>query len=167
MTDLWTLTALLVIGMMLVGLEVTIFPGVGLPGLLGAGLLLAGCYLGWTGHGPMVGTGLFVLSVVVVGGLVWVGSKTSIGKRMVLEEQTLGSSAPVTDWEKRLGSRGITRSALRPSGVAEIDGSRLDVVATDGTWIDAGEAIVVVGVQTNSLLVERVSAGEDKGESDV
>jgi membrane-bound serine protease (ClpP class) len=86
---------------------------------------------------------------------------------MVLEEQTLGSSGPVLDLEKHVGRTGITRSALRPSGVAHIDGSRLDVMATEGTWIDAGEPVVVVGVQTNSLLVERVSTGEDKGATDV
>ncbi len=164
---MWTITALLTIGMMLIGLEVTVFPGVGLPGLLGTGLVLAGTYLGWMGHGPIAGMGIVGMSIVMVSGIVWLGSRSSVGQRMVLEEQTLGSSAPVVDLERNVGRTGITRSALRPSGVAEVDGNRLDVVATNGTWIDAGEAIVVVGVQTNSLLVERAATGMVEGEVDV
>jgi membrane-bound serine protease (ClpP class) len=53
-----------------------------------------------------------------------------------------------------LGQRGNARSMLRPAGIAEIAGRRIDVV-TDGEMIDAGEAIVVVRVDGNRVVVQR------------
>jgi membrane-bound serine protease (ClpP class) len=41
------------------------------------------------------------------------------------------------------GRRGVTVSSLRPSGVAEIDGERVDVV-TAGEYVEAGEPVEVI-----------------------
>jgi membrane-bound serine protease (ClpP class) len=51
-----------------------------------------------------------------------------------------------------LGRTGIALSPLRPAGVAQIDGERVDVVS-DGTFIDAGAAIQVIRVEGNRIVV--------------
>jgi membrane-bound serine protease (ClpP class) len=56
-----------------------------------------------------------------------------------------------------LGRTGRVQTALRPSGIVEIDGRRLDVVS-DGGVIDAGEMVRVIKVSGNYILVERVEA---------
>jgi len=53
-----------------------------------------------------------------------------------------------------LGRVGQTTSALRPAGIAEIDGERVDVVS-DGEMIEAGTTIVVSRVDGNRIVVRR------------
>ena len=45
---------------------------------------------------------------------------------------------------------------LRPAGIAEIDGERLDVVS-EGDLIDANETIVVTRVDGNRIVVRQVT----------
>ena len=50
------------------------------------------------------------------------------------------------------GQTGVARTALRPSGVVEIDGRRHDVVA-EGAMIEAGAEVTVVAVDGLSITV--------------
>ena len=56
-----------------------------------------------------------------------------------------------------VGRTGTVTTALRPSGIVEIEGRRLDVVS-DGGVIDSGETVCVVKVSGNYILVERAAA---------
>ncbi len=53
------------------------------------------------------------------------------------------------------GARGVALSDLRPAGVAEIDGHRIDVV-TEGDYLDAGAAVEVVRDEGYRRIVRRV-----------
>ena len=79
------------------------------------------------------------------------------GRRLVLEtgmEADLGYvSAPESD-RQWLGRTGTALSPLRPAGIAEIDGVRVDVVS-DGGFIDAGTPIEVTRVDGNRIVVRR------------
>jgi membrane-bound serine protease (ClpP class) len=79
------------------------------------------------------------------------------GRRLVLEtdmQANLGyGSAPETD-RRWLGRSGTAVSPLRPAGIAEIDGTRIDVVS-DGEFIEAGTLIVVTRVDGNRIVVRR------------
>ena len=44
------------------------------------------------------------------------------------------------------GKEGVTLTALRPAGAAEIEGRRLDVV-TDGVFVEAGRPVRVISVE--------------------
>ena len=54
-----------------------------------------------------------------------------------------------------LGREGETRTALRPSGIAEFDGVRLNVVS-DGVFIAQGVRVKIVRVDGNRILVHTV-----------
>jgi membrane-bound serine protease (ClpP class) len=77
------------------------------------------------------------------------------GRRFVLHENMnadLGyATAPATD-RSWLGRTGTALSPLRPAGIAEIAGTRLDVVS-DGGFIDAQAAIEVTRVDGNRIVV--------------
>jgi membrane-bound serine protease (ClpP class) len=77
------------------------------------------------------------------------------GRRLVLEagmQTDLGYvSAPASD-RQWLGRTGTALSPLRPAGIAEIDGARVDVVS-DGGFIDAGTPILVTRVDGNRIVV--------------
>ncbi|MGE0866029.1 MAG: NfeD family protein, partial [Vicinamibacterales bacterium] len=79
------------------------------------------------------------------------------GRRLILAtglrtDQGYGS-APAADLQW-LGRQGVARSPLRPAGIADIDGTRVDVVS-DGAFIDAGTAITVTRVDGNRIVVRR------------
>jgi membrane-bound serine protease (ClpP class) len=79
------------------------------------------------------------------------------GRQLMLEtELSAGggyASAPERD-SNWLGRVGRTTSPLRPAGIAEIDGERIDVVA-EGEMIEAGATIVVSRVDGNRIVVRR------------
>ena len=83
--------------------------------------------------------------------------RTAVGRRLLLDTAlTTGSgyaSAPEQD-RNWLGRAGRAVSTLRPAGIADIDGERVDVVS-DGEMIEAGTAIVVSRVDGNRIVVRR------------
>jgi membrane-bound serine protease (ClpP class) len=79
------------------------------------------------------------------------------GRRLVLDIDMDAHegyvSTPESD-RKWLGRPGIAVSPLRPAGIADIDGARVDVVS-DGGFIDAGSPIEVTRVDGNRIVVRR------------
>jgi membrane-bound serine protease (ClpP class) len=63
------------------------------------------------------------------------------------------ASAPERD-SSWLGRVGRATTPLRPAGIAEIDGERIDVVS-EGEMIEAGTTIVVSRVDGNRIVVRR------------
>jgi len=56
--------------------------------------------------------------------------------------------------EQLLGKQGVTLTALRPAGIAEINGNRIDVI-TDGEFLTSGVPVTVTEVQGLRVLVRR------------
>jgi membrane-bound serine protease (ClpP class) len=56
-----------------------------------------------------------------------------------------------------VGRHGVALSDLRPSGIADIDGERVDVV-TSGEYIYAGERIEVIRDERYRRVVRRAAA---------
>jgi len=85
------------------------------------------------------------------------------GRRLVLAtgmDADLGYvSAPESDrlW---LGRTGTALSPMRPSGIAEIDGTRVDVVS-EGGFIDAGASIEVTRVEGNRIVIRPLAAHQE------
>jgi membrane-bound serine protease (ClpP class) len=56
------------------------------------------------------------------------------------------------DRRKLVGERGTVLRALRPSGLVELDGERVEVVS-EGEFIDAGAEVEVVRVAGRDIVV--------------
>ncbi len=161
--------ALLVLGgLVLLAIEVLVIPGFGIAGLLGIAALVAGLVMGMTGEGntaqliTLVAVRL-VFSVLVAIGLSLLALRflTHLpgGRRLILDTQLdagHGWASPPPEDLQWLGRRGVAHSVLRPSGIADIDGHRLDVVS-DGEMIDAGRPIEVVRVDGNRIVVRELN----------
>ena len=52
-----------------------------------------------------------------------------------------------------VGKRGVTTSVLRPAGIGDFDGVRLNVV-TEGGFIERGMPIEIVSVQGARIVVK-------------
>ena len=144
---------LLSIGYVLLILELFV-PG-GILGVLGGVAIAYGCYLAF-GLGTLWGISALGLSVVVTVVLVAVFLRSRAARRLVLggEEQT-SWKAQDTKLVDLVGKEGTTISPLRPAGLAEIDGARVDVVS-DSEFLDAGVTVRVAEVEGNRVVVEAV-----------
>jgi membrane-bound serine protease (ClpP class) len=162
-------------GLVLLFLEAFVIPGFGIAGIAGITALLAGLSLSMIGGGATWEYTLRAVSQVVFSLLIalfasllmlrWL-PRLPFGRRLILESGLPAgqgyASAPETDvnW---LGKEGTAVSFLRPAGIAEIGGQRLDVVS-DGEFIESGTAIIVTRVDGNRIVVRRQRASTERGD---
>lgn len=169
----WEELLLVFVGVLLLLVEVFLLPGFTLAGVAGIVMLVAGLGLTLVGSGATAAAvisalGRVAISVLVAlaGGLVAMRflPKLPFGRRLILstdmEAEEGFVSSPETD-RQWLGKTGRAVSPLRPAGIAEIDGNRVDVVS-DGVFIDAGAPVRVTRVDGNRIVVRRIteSGGE-------
>ena len=157
-SELLTPLALLVLGYLLLGVEVAILPGFGLPGLMGVGALAVGSAMLWQTGGPLIGTiGILASLAGAVGFAVWF-ARSRTGRNLVLEDEIAGVAAPAEELAAVVGRTGSVVAALRPSGVVLVDGDRYDAILQDGSWLDSGADVRVVGQEHGQLLVVAADA---------
>lgn len=135
-----------------------VLPG-GVLGLLGAVLLVGGCAWGMVSlpHYAvfiLVGEALGATLTVMLG--MFLIAKTSAGKALRLET-VMSPEAGYVHMEtdtSLIGKTGIAATPLRPAGIIEVDGRRLDVTA-DGAFVARGESVRVIAVSGSYITVEK------------
>lgn len=141
-------------------------PGVGVAGATGLLSLIAVVVmqLGW-GH-PRVAMYIIAIALLlIILGLIWIIRSLQRGRLsksfLVLKEQVDGTSVPEVASAKSdlIGKTGVAITTLRPAGIAEIDGKRVDVT-TSGVFIPKGSQITVVKAEGIHILV-RAAGTED------
>jgi len=160
----WEELLLVAGGVILLGLEVFVVPGFGIAGIAGIAALVAGLGLTLVGAGATASVIVGALGRVAVSILLALASGMALlsvlprlpfGRRLVLDTDLRSgegyASAPESD-RLQLGHTGTALSPLRPAGVADINGARVDVVS-EGSFIEAGSAIEVTRVDGNRIVV--------------
>ncbi|MEZ4587793.1 MAG: NfeD family protein [Gemmatimonadales bacterium] len=164
----WEEVILLGLGLLAVGVEVFLLPGFGVAGVLG-GLLLGGAVvLSLLGAAPTVND--FVQAGAVIGAALVISASVFIAwlrhlpnssrfKGLFLKDSTGKDegfiSAPMR--ADLIGKTGSALTDLRPSGVALVDGERLDVV-TEGDFIKSGAPVKVLRSDGYRLIVRAADA---------
>jgi membrane-bound serine protease (ClpP class) len=154
----WEEVLLVTIGVVLLLLELFVLPGFGIVGALGLLALLAGL------TSSLLGTGATLRVILAAGSRVTISAALALmagllllrflpalpgARRLVLRTAlpgggSLGPGDPADSGPAGLRGRvGTTLTPLRPAGIAEIEGRRVDVVST-GDFIAAGQPVEVV-----------------------
>ncbi len=157
-SDPITPIALLVIGILLLLVEIVIIPGFGVAGIIGLILMGSGTVVIWATYGATWGAASLVISTLIAVVMVWLFFKSRASRFLVREKKIEGDSSDVPSLTHLVGRSGVVVKPLRPSGIAEVDGEPYDVVS-EGQFIDQGTAVVVIRINTNSLVVEKVQEG--------
>ena len=91
------------------------------------------------------------------------GKKLHLLNKLVLMDTTDTESGYVSNVARPelIGRVAKTSTVLRPSGAAELDGERIDVV-TEGSYIDKGKSVIIVKVEGSRVVVRE---SEEKGEN--
>ncbi|MDR0897155.1 MAG: hypothetical protein LBN04_04800 [Oscillospiraceae bacterium] len=148
-------------GLALLILEV-FMPGFGVPGISGIVLLLTSAVLLWIEAGPLAALGLVVVIVALVALMLSITLKSaSTGKLskspIILQEAERPEAGYVAseDMSIFIGRQGETRTVLRPSGIADFEGVRLNVVS-DGMFIKQGAAVRIERVEGSRIVVREL-----------
>ena len=150
-----------VVGIGLLVLE-AFMRGFGLPGISGIVLEIAAIVLTWFGHGPVAALGmtLVILSIIAIAISVSLRSATkgklSKSKIILHDAETDAAGYRATqDMEVFLGREGVTTTVLRPTGIAEFDGVRLNVIS-EGDFVQSGTAVQIIRVDGGRILVRTI-----------
>jgi membrane-bound ClpP family serine protease len=154
----WIAALSLLFGVLMVILEMFI-PGFGIPGITGVILLILG--ISMTARTVVEGLFLIFIILAVLGvNLIFVlrsVTKGKLAKTLVLND-SLNKEAGFSgteDFSSFLGKEGIAHTVLRPAGVADFEGAKLDVV-TEAEYLAKGAKIKVIKVEGRRVVVRQV-----------
>ncbi|MEK7466850.1 MAG: NfeD family protein [Planctomycetota bacterium] len=133
---------------MLLILSELVFPSA-LMGLLGIGGLTGSIIWAWRAEGWPTGLSLFVIAVVLVP-----AALVRAARNLTLRARLDGDGSIPTPG-LHPGMEGTAATPLRPTGVALLNGQRMDVL-TNGEPVDRGVQIRVVSVEGNRVVVAPV-----------
>ena len=145
---------MLVVGFGLVVAEMYI-PGFGAPGILGSILLILGVYFTAQSIGQALIMAIVIIALLCLCLTICLrsASKGRLAKSKLVLNEVSTPEAEESDMNYFVGKVGIAHTVLRPSGLAEFDGVKLNVVS-DGEFIGAGKRVRVERVEGNRILVK-------------
>ena len=154
----WSLPAIVCL---LVGLGLMIFemftPGMGLPGLLG--LIAAVVLRADTFASALITLALIIVILAIAAFFIYRSfQKGAISRsQIVLNDAIEEKSTSLSDdaAKELIGLEGECLTALRPSGNADFDGRRLDVVSA-GEFIEKGSRVRIEAVEGLRILVKKI-----------
>lgn len=147
-----------VIGIGLLILE-AFMPGFGAPGITGVILEVITLVLTWFEHGPVATLGmllivLLVLTIAISTSLRSI-TKGRLSKSSLVHSETESNEdgyRSIQDLAVFMDKEGTATSVLRPTGIADFEGVRLNV-SSEGDFIPAGTKVRIVKVEGAKILV--------------
>lgn len=152
-------------GVILLLTEIFVIPGFGIAGISGIVLIFLSIFLSLIGSGPFITSETISMAIIqlafaIIAALVLIFllakhlPKSSLFNRLVLSESEKAEEGfvSVSEEPELLGKTGVAITILRPVGIAEIEGKRVEVVS-DGEFIQPGTKIKVIKVEGMRVLV--------------
>jgi membrane-bound serine protease (ClpP class) len=164
----WIGVVLLLAGLTLLLIETHLLPGHGIAAVFGLMLLFAGMFwaLGGSKNAAFALSVSTVLTVMSLAAFFTYLPKSPVWKRLGQEMRQRSEFGYVSADSRMflLGKKGVTQSVLRPSGIAEIEGIRVDVV-TEGEFLEPGVPVVVTRVEGSRVVVDDVRSARSSEEA--
>jgi membrane-bound ClpP family serine protease len=154
---------LIALGLALIAVEVYLVPGINVFGIIGLVLMVFAVGYVFTESGILSG----VITLVGASGscalMFWAMWQSGAWERFVLSTSLgQGSGHAPRETEQRssyLGKMGLAITPLRPTGVVEIEGNRIEV-ATEGEFIATGSWVRVVAMDRRRFFVRLADTAE-------
>ncbi len=162
MDDLILAFALIFVGALLMTAELVLYTS-GVLAMAGLGTIIVGAIM-VVGQDPMLGLVTLIalfIAVPLFGKLfIRYWPSTPWGKRLLIQAPgdatTIGDLPELRELDRLRGRYGKTMSPLRPSGITDFDGRRIDTLS-EGDMIDAGQWVRCIDVR-GSIVVVRSAA---------
>jgi membrane-bound serine protease (ClpP class) len=169
MNDVYLAYFLIALGLILMAAELFLPVG-GVLFVLGTGGLVAGIAMLFSYDATQALITLIALFVVIPIAaplLLHYWPRTTMGRHLLLpaddDDATVANMPVNLELEQLRGHLGRTISPLRPSGVTEFDGRRVDTLS-EGPLIEAGKWVRCIDVRAGKVIVRQVEAPPALGE---
>ncbi|MCK5267688.1 MAG: nodulation protein NfeD [Spirochaetes bacterium] len=157
----WGAPVLFIIGLILIVVEVFIIPGFGIVGFAGISAIVFS-FIWAMGISNLKHAGMVVAASIIASFLLSIlmfkiFPKTKSYSKMVLtnDESDFKSPTDHSGMSDLAGKTGTAVSLLRPAGIIEIDGKRINAVS-DGSFIKSGSKITVLKAEGMRLIVKKI-----------
>ncbi|MCI5956617.1 MAG: hypothetical protein MRZ54_06515 [Clostridiales bacterium] len=137
-------------------------PGFGLPGISGIILEVVSIVFTYLWHGGLAALGMTLVILAVVAIVISLAlrsvNKGRLSKSPIIlndAENAADGYVATQDMEVFLGKEGVTTTVLRPTGMAEFEGVKLNVVA-DGEYIPKDVPVRVERVEGSRVVVRKM-----------
>lgn len=165
----WQELALFALGFGLLFVEIAFIPGFGIAGVAGFACMLASVLLTrlpqfdfWSMDQVSAVIGQLALSMIiaVVGSAILLRTlpKVAAFRNLILSGSTPASegyvSASTDEDEEFVGKQGTTVTELRPVGIGQFDGRRLDIIA-EGEYIEENTPVQIISAHGSRVVVRR------------
>lgn len=154
----WTIILILILaGLLFLVLEILVFPGTTVVGIVGFILLIVGIWGAYSSQGTMYGHitlgGSFALTFVAL----YFSLRSKTWKKLALNNEIDGRVNEIDENNIKIGDNGMTVSRLAPMGNALIN-EEIYEVATNGDFIDQEREITVIKIEKNKIIVKLKSS---------
>ena len=165
--ELFVPIALVLVGLALIVVEVTVIPGFNVIGVGGVVGMAVGVVMSFVTFGPSVGFVVLVGTLAASAGLLYTLWESGAWDRFILTDSLRrDDAADLAADETRaqmVGQCGTAVTPLRPGGVAEIGGQRVEVT-TEGAFVAAGSRLRVIAIDRRRTLVRVEDEGTRAGQ---
>ncbi|MFQ5862859.1 MAG: NfeD family protein [Candidatus Brocadiales bacterium] len=145
------LILLFAVGLAAVFAEILI-PGM-IVGICGAICMIASIY--WAYQIGASGTGNIMVAVSIISVPIFILLWYRLASRTFAVTASEAGFNPPGEFEKLMGQDGVTLTGLHPTGIANIQGRRVDVV-TRGEMVPKGARVKVIEVRGNRVIVKSI-----------
>ena len=150
-----------VIGVGLLILE-AFMPGFGAPGITGVVLEIITLVMTWFEHGPVATLAMLLIVLLVLAIAISTSLRSithgRLSKSSLVHSETESNEEgyrSTQDLSVFVDKEGVTSSVLRPTGIADFDGVRLNV-SSEGEFLAAGTKVRIIKVEGAKVLVRPV-----------
>ncbi len=156
MIDWLAVIVLIFFGLGFIIAEIIFVPGTTLLGLLGLVFTITGVVLSYLSFGGGIGTIVMAVTIILGISILIYSFKSGVWERFALKSSidskfNEGNLAGI-----QVGEEGITISALRPMGKAEIRDKIIEV-STLGTFLPSGTKVRIVSIKNNKIYIEPIN----------
>ena len=148
--------SLLSIGLLVLVVEIIFVPGTTVVGLAGFLFMAVGLGLAFFYFGETTGWWVLAGTAVVSGVIIYYSFKSDLWKRFSLKSSIDSKVNEGLTTGLAEGQTGVTVSALRPVGKAEL-GNQVFEVKTAGDYLESGARVKVVKIFSNQIIVESIA----------
>lgn len=156
-------SALVLMGIELIVIELVVLPGVNIAGIGGTLLVAAGLWTFFHAYGTAAGLGALAVTLVVLCVSIAVALRFKTWRRLSLHAEIDGR---VNEHRQMLhpGDTGVALTRLAPMGTALFSGETFEVTAEE-RLIDAGTPLEVLRVQDGRISVRAAAPDAGTGEN--